>query len=382
MIWTIIFMGFCGLVVVSGLYITVPITTEIESIFSTTTVSAAFSTSVFSTGYALGVLVFGPLSDRIGQKKVMTGGMVALAIVTLAISFAKTIELFLFLRSVQGFIATTFPPVALAYVLANYPPEKKAISIAVLTNGFLMAGVVAQVVSSWVTKTFSLAPLFIIFAVIYFFCFFGLKHNLNENTLNAERSLTEEWQQMIKLFTKKSLLIYYAISFTLLFSFVGMYATLGDLLSSSFGMTYAEVLAVRAVGIFGIIVSLTSGKLVNSFGLITVLKYSLSIAITGLILLIVSPLVELSIIASVICVAGIATTVPTVINIVGILGGESRGAAIALYTFILFVGASVGPVIAAASSFSVTIITLASALGISLALAQLISRESLAATST
>jgi len=44
-------------------------------------------------------------------------------------------------------------------------------------------------------------------------------------------------------------------------------------------------------------------------------------------------------VASVIFVAGISIVVPTLINIVGILGGRASGGAVALYAFILFVGA-------------------------------------------
>ena len=52
-----------------------------------------------------------------------------------------------------------------------------------------------------------------------------------------------------------------------------------------------------------------------------------------------------TIIMSVLFVAGIATVVPTLLAIVGDLGGENKGIVTSLYTFILFIGASLGPII-------------------------------------
>lgn len=72
--------------------------------------------------------------------------------------------------------------------------------------------------------------------------------------------------------------------------------------------------------------------------------------------------------ASVIFVAGISIVVPTLINIVGILGGRASGGAVALYAFILFVGASAGPVIAQLGKFEVVILILVGILIVSVAL--------------
>lgn len=51
---------------------------------------------------------------------------------------------------------------------------------------------------------------------------------------------------------------------------------------------------------------------------------------------------------SVIFVTGIAVTVPTLISLVGQLGGHARGAAVSLYVFFVFIGASLGPIVAVA----------------------------------
>lgn len=49
---------------------------------------------------------------------------------------------------------------------------------------------------------------------------------------------------------------------------------------------------------------------------------------------------------SIVYIAGISLTIPTMISLVGALAGERRGAAVTLYSLALFIGASAGPLIA------------------------------------
>ena len=49
---------------------------------------------------------------------------------------------------------------------------------------------------------------------------------------------------------------------------------------------------------------------------------------------------------SILFVCGIAIIVPSMLALVGQLGGNEKGVATSIYTFILFIGASLGPIIA------------------------------------
>lgn len=53
----------------------------------------------------------------------------------------------------------------------------------------------------------------------------------------------------------------------------------------------------------------------------------------------------LLVIMSVCFVIGIAISVPSLVSLVGQLGGKARGIAVSIYTFILFLGTSIGPII-------------------------------------
>lgn len=58
----------CGLVVVSSLYLTIPMISIYAETFNVSVSQAAWTGSVFSLFYSIGFLFFGPLSDRYGRK--------------------------------------------------------------------------------------------------------------------------------------------------------------------------------------------------------------------------------------------------------------------------------------------------------------------------
>lgn len=354
-----VLLSFCGLIVVSNIYTMIPINKEISEAFQVSEIKAAWASSVFSICYAVGFLVFGPLSERYGRKQIIVVGMAALAICTFIAGFVHTIGLLLFLRAMQGFVAATFAPVSLAYVFETYPPEKRATTIALISTGFLMSGIIGQIASSWITRSFGWSYVFLIFSIIYLLAFLliwrllPLTHANNPNT-----SMLTIWKQTFALLCKPNLVTCYMIAFTLLLSFVSMYASLNYLVSQS-GLSAEQLLRIRSVGILGMILSPLAGKLITRFGLKRVLVGGLISAFGGLLLEWGMSMPVFVTVASVIFVAGISIVIPTLINIVGILGGRASGGAVALYAFILFVGASVGPIVAQLGKFDVVIPILA-----------------------
>src|SRR5690554_7546813 len=60
------------------------------------------SLSTFLAGFALGQLLFGPLSDRIGRKPVLLGGLVVFLMASLLITQVNTLPELLAWRFVQA----------------------------------------------------------------------------------------------------------------------------------------------------------------------------------------------------------------------------------------------------------------------------------------
>lgn len=344
-LFTTAILFWCGLVVVSSLYITIPLISVFADAFEVSLTQAAWSSSVFSFCYAIGFLFFGPLSDRFGRKRIIMIGLGALTIFTPVIGLSNHLLWLVIVRGIQGIAAATFAPAALAYVVDNYPAEKRVTTIGVVSSGFLMSGIVGQVLSGVISETIGWNYVFYLLGVVYFMTFLFVLFFIPEGSVaQAKGNLLAPFKQMGKILLQKPLILCYVITITLLFSFVGMYTALGSYLGGpAFGLDSQEILYIRSAGILGMLLSPFAGKFVSKFGIHTTLRGGLALAVIGLATLGLSSNLIFLIFMSVVFVAGISITVPTLISLVGQLGGAARGSAVSLYTFILFIGATLGP---------------------------------------
>jgi MFS family permease len=82
--------------------------------------------SAYTIPYGLFQLVYGPLSDRIGKLKVITGAMAAFAVGTAACAFVPNIAILALLRFLTGMVAAGIIPVSLAYIGDNFRLRRTA----------------------------------------------------------------------------------------------------------------------------------------------------------------------------------------------------------------------------------------------------------------
>jgi MFS transporter, YNFM family, putative membrane transport protein len=112
----------CGLLVLMQLYVAIPLAPVVGQALGSDSAPAALGTA-YSSAYALGLLVFGTLSDRFGPKAILVRGMAALAVATACLAAASSLPLVAVLRWVQGLVAGSFAAAALPYVGEAFPPR-------------------------------------------------------------------------------------------------------------------------------------------------------------------------------------------------------------------------------------------------------------------
>lgn len=348
--YTMMIVNLCSgaLLVLSALYFTVPIVTVISSEFEVSTTTAALSGTAFSLFFACGCLVYGPLSSRLGRKKVMVAGLLGLAAATLLTVKAQSFTELLLLRCLQGATASTFSPVALTYAGEMFPEGRRVSVIGYISTGLLMSGIVGQVASSALTYWLGWQSLFLVFGIAYMLLVISFILFLPEAPKAGLASMPNNvYGTSNTRFASKSLLFCYFITFTVLLCFVGAYSALEFYLSKApFLLDESAILAIRAAGIAGMLLCPFAGRLCNRYGKPIILRIGLTLAVGGLLLLGIMKQPLLYALVSIVFVSGIALVVPSLIALIGELGRERRALATSLYTFILFVGASLGPIAA------------------------------------
>ncbi|WP_259394778.1 multidrug effflux MFS transporter [Shewanella sp. SR44-3] len=97
-----------------------PAMSVISSDFSTDITLVQQSLSLYLAGYALGMLTFGPIADKIGRRPLVLVGLIGFALISLAISMSQSIEVFLGLRFLQAFIGAAATVVIPGYIKEVY----------------------------------------------------------------------------------------------------------------------------------------------------------------------------------------------------------------------------------------------------------------------
>jgi MFS transporter, YNFM family, putative membrane transport protein len=341
-----IILFWAGLVVLCSLYVTIPLLPLFSTIFHISSSQAAWTGSTFSISFAVGCLFFGAIADRYGRKKVMVYGLLALSLMTFGVGVANHFGELILFRALQGMLAATFSPVALTYIGVMFPPNKRVTTIGIISSGFLTAGIIGQLISSFIMSHFHWSMVFYFFSIIYFITTILIYIFLPTDIMENQKNILLVMKKFIIPFKSRALVLCNIISIMILLSFVGMYTALGHYLGTEFDFNDQQIFYVRAGGLFGMCLSPFVGKFVQRFGMRKVLICGFMSSIIGVLSIGLTQHLLFIISMSVLFVCGICMIVPTMLALVGQLGAKERGIATSIYTFILFIGASIGPLIA------------------------------------
>ncbi|WP_026423748.1 MFS transporter [Actinokineospora inagensis] len=346
-----------ALTVPAQLYLVIPLSPVLATEF--TVDSAAWAGSAFAIAYAVGFLVFGPLSERLGRRVVLVAGTAAVAITTVLVAVAPLWTEFLAARAAQGFAAASFAPVALAMVAERAEPARRASVMTAVTGGLLGAGIVGQTVGALAIDAWRWP--FWAGAVLYVIATLTLARVLPADRPEVVPSWRGVLPTMGRLLTTRSTATVFASAITVFGGFVALYAVLGPHLAATTEITSSGQVGVRAVGAISLLVApMLSGVLARRGPRHPAVVGFLTAAAGMLIALAGTDQPVIAVVGSVVVVAGMGLTVP---GLVGLLHTLAPGAiTIGLNTAVLFAGAAIGQLVATWLGYTTTLIIYAAAL--------------------
>ena len=277
--------------------------------------------------------------------------MLAAFLLTLCLATVLSIQSFYVLRGIQEIVLGSFAPVAYAYCFDAFPLKRRTFVIAMINTGFLMAGIIGQLISSTLVHTFSWQAVFYFFGFSHLFlsisAFFLLpKVKVSKSALAVPSSLSTT-----KLF-QAPMIIGLSMTFITLMSFVSFYEELSQYYSGQ----EKEQFFSRSIALVGTPLSLFSGHWLKKSSPKKIMQICLSLMILSFsFMLLVKQLVIITAL-SVLFVSAIAVFIPALITFIGEAAANKRATAISLYSFTLLIGASLGPIVSSFLSFQSTLI--------------------------
>lgn len=110
--------------------------------------------SVFTVGFAGGMLLHGPLSDRFGRRPVLLGGVMLYVLASLGCLLAPSVEALIGARFLQALGAAAGPVIGRAVVRDIYERADAARMLAYMASAMALAPAVAPLIGGWLHATF------------------------------------------------------------------------------------------------------------------------------------------------------------------------------------------------------------------------------------
>ena len=243
----------------------------LASYFSTSTSKAQLTLSGFTLGFALGQLLYGPLSDRYGRKWVLVSGIALYAIASVLCATATDVETLIFVRILQAIGGGAGVVLTRAIVRDIYEHEAgaRALSLALLVPS--LAALVGPFIGGQILLWADWRGIFWLLAAFGVFILFLGIFRLPETHPREKRfptSLSKILRDYLTILCDRN-----AVGYMLCgaFSFAGMFAQL-----SGTPFIYIEIFGVApeyfgflfALNVLGIMAgSYINSRLVMRFGI-------------------------------------------------------------------------------------------------------------------
>ena len=251
------------------------------------------SLSIFLLGFAIGQLFYGSLSDRYGRKPLLYLGLAIYAIATLGCAAAQDINTLIAARFVQGLGGACGPVLARAIVSDSYSRKDAARVMASIAGAMALVPAIAPIFGSWLLYVFNWRAHFILLLILSLITVFAVT-KLQESCKTIGDSplkLSQIFSQFSLCLSNRNFVGYtlcggatYAAMFCYISTTSFIVIELLGVEPENFGYTFMSVVIGYITG------AVTSSRLVNRWGVISVLTLGqlVGLAAAGLLLVLAS----------------------------------------------------------------------------------------------
>ncbi|WP_445942437.1 MFS transporter [Pseudomonas sp. ZS001] len=335
---------FCGgFATFALLYCVQPMMPLLSAEFSINAAQSSLILSVATALLAIGLLITGPISDRIGRKPVMVAALFAAALCTIASAMMPTWQGVLVLRALVGLSLSGLAAVAMTYLSEEIHPKHIGLAMGLYIagnaiggmSGRLIAGVLIDFVS-WHTAMLVIGGLALIAAAV-FWRILPESRNFRPRSLHP-RSLLEGFTMH---FRDAGLPLLFLEAFVLMGAFVTLFNYIGyRLLAAPYHLDQAFVGLLSVVYLSGIYSSAKVGSLADKLGRRKMLWATIALMLAGLVLTLFTPL-SLVILGMLVFTFGFFGAHSVASSWIGRRATRAKGQASSLYLFSYYAGSSI-----------------------------------------
>jgi YNFM family putative membrane transporter len=325
------------------LYCVQPMMPVLSREFSINAAQSSLILSVSTAMLAIGLLITGPISDRLGRKPVMVLSLFCAAIFTLASGLMPSWEGVLVTRALVGLSLSGLAAVAMTYLSEEIHPSHIGLAMGLYIGGNAIGGMSGRVITgvlidyiSWHAAIMVVGGLALIAAAV-FWKILPESRNFRARSLHP-RSLLEGF---VMQFRDAGLPLLFLEAFLLMGSFVTMFNYIGyRLLAEPYHLSQAVVGLFSVVYLSGIYSSAKIGSLADKLGRRQVLWAVIVLMLIGISLTMFTPL-PVVVVGVLLFTFGFFGAHSVASSWIGRRALKAKGQASSLYLFSYYAGSSI-----------------------------------------
>ncbi|MGC5699955.1 MFS transporter [Pseudomonas sp. NFXW11] len=325
------------------LYCVQPMMPLLSRDFSINAAQSSLILSVATALLAVGLLITGPISDRIGRKPVMVAALLAAALCTMASALMPSWHGVLLMRALVGLSLSGLAAVAMTYLSEEIHPQHIGLAMGLYIGGNAIGGMSGRLITgvlidfvSWHTAMLVIGGLALIAAAV-FWRILPESRNFRPRSLHP-RSLLDGFTMH---FRDAGLPWLFAEAFLLMGAFVTLFNYIGyRLLAEPYHLSQAWVGMLSVVYLSGIYSSAKIGALADQLGRRRVLWGTIVLMLAGIALTLLQPL-ALVLIGMLLFTFGFFGAHSVASSWIGRRATKAKGQASSLYLFSYYAGSSI-----------------------------------------
>ena len=325
------------------LYCVQPMMPALSHEFSINAAQSSLILSVATAMLACGLLITGPISDRLGRKPVMVAALFCAALATIASGLMPSWEGILLMRALVGLSLSGLAAVAMTYLSEEIHPQHIGLAMGLYIGGNAIGGMSGRLIIgvlidfvSWHTAMLIIGALALIAATV-FWKIRPESRNFRASSLKP-RSLVDGF---VMHFKDAGLPWLFLEAFLLMGAFVTMFNYIGyRLLASPYELSQAVVGLLSVVYLSGIYSSAKIGSLADRLGRRRVLWGTIVLMLAGMALTLFTPL-WLVVPGMLVFTFGFFGAHSVASSWIGRRAVKAKGQASSLYLFSYYAGSSI-----------------------------------------
>ena len=250
--------------------------------FSTTPAAMGLSVGVYLGTSALIQLFAGPISDRIGRRKIVQVSLIIFVIASISCAYAQSFETFLLYRAIQS-VAATCMIVSRAIVRDTTDTASSGSRIAYVTMGMAVVPMFSPALGGFIETNFGWQGTFFILAGLGIIMLMLSYFDQGETAPVSDKSILGQFQNYPILLTSKRFWGYClasAFGSGSFFAYLGGAPAVGAEVYALDPQSVGLLLGAPAVGYF--FGNFIAGRYSKSIGIDLMVLYGLTLALVGM----------------------------------------------------------------------------------------------------